>query len=419
MGKGSRESGRLYFVMPAIAKDPLTERLGDSFNRFTRWLDETGTSGHDPYDIWSTPYGLWARGLFYRYGKVAAPGIAPLLLADKFIPGLVAFTTSKKAYATSHAHLILAYLNLYETRGAEAWISRSKVLADELDRMKTTGYAGDGWGYPFDWQNRRGLWLRGTPYITVTPYVFDALLRLYQVTQDDHYKSRLLSVVGFAHKGLNNSQRPSGSVASSYSPLDNSRIVNASAYRAYVLTKASDEFGLVDESKLADKLIRFVLESQDHDGSWPYAVESKGDDFVDHFHTCFVLKNLAKILKVTGDGKVRSALERGYAYYAEHLFDQAGLPKPFSKGGNSLLKYSLYDFAEAVNLGVLLRSVIPGAYDRALHVAKEILDKFQLKDGHFATSVSFAGMINKTAYIRWPQAQLFYSLTALQKETAR
>lgn len=392
--------------------------MSESLIRFTAWLDR-GTDGHDPYDLWSTKYGLWARGLYYRYGKLAAPGLAPLLLADKISPGLVTFATPKKKYATSHAQVILAYLNLYELQGDAAWLTRAKVLADELDQMKTTGYAGDAWGYPFDWQNRRGLWPAGTPYITVTPYAFEALLKLNELTHDGLYKDRVLSVIRFVYKGLNYSQRPTGSLASSYSPLDDSRIVNASAYRAFVLIRAFEKFGLKDEKELAQKFVQFVLESQAPDGSWPYAVESRGDDFIDHFHTCFVLKNLAKIFQVTGSADILEAIKKGHAYYAQHLFDDAGLPKPFSRGGNGFLKYNFYDFAEAIHLGVLLRARIPAAYDKSLFVAKELIERFQLKDGHFVTSIGPMGLVNRTPYIRWPQAQIFYALTALQKEMTK
>ena len=54
-------------------------------------------------------------------------------------------------------------------------------------------------------------------------------------------------------------------------------------------------------------------------------------DFVDHFHTCFVLKALAKIEELTGCSQCRSAIERGVGYYVKNLFDANGLPMPFSK----------------------------------------------------------------------------------------
>jgi len=45
--------------------------------------------------------------------------------------------------------------------------------------------------------------------------------------------------------------------------------------------------------------LNFVLENQNRDGSWSYAV-NEGRDFIDHFHTCFVMKALAKIHGLTG-----------------------------------------------------------------------------------------------------------------------
>ena len=53
--------------------------------------------------------------------------------------------------------------------------------------------------------------------------------------------------------------------------------------------------------------------------------------FVDHFHTCFVLKALAKIESHHRESSMPKAIERGVSYYVSNLFDAKGLPKPFSK----------------------------------------------------------------------------------------
>ena len=41
------------------------------------------------------------------------------------------------------------------------------------------------------------------------------------------------------------------------------------------------------------------MDHQNPDGSWYYAVDGVRD-FVDHFHTCFVMKGLAKVHALTG-----------------------------------------------------------------------------------------------------------------------
>ena len=80
-----------------------------------------------------------------------------------------------------------------------------------------------------------------------------------------------------------------------YSPDDPlGGVVNAAAYRAFMLTSAFRVFAKDEYWSIAERNLTFVLESQNADGSWPYAVDG-ARDFVDHFHTCFVMKALAKI----------------------------------------------------------------------------------------------------------------------------
>ena len=104
--------------------------------------------------------------------------------------------------------------------------------------------------------------------------------------------------------------------------------------------------------------MNFVLENQNPDGSWYYAVD--GRDFIDHFHTCFVMKALAKIHTLTGHRETLDALEKGVKYYLDNLFAEDGLPKPFSKAPRLIVyKRELYDCAECINLCLLLRDRFP------------------------------------------------------------
>jgi hypothetical protein len=69
-----------------------------------------------------------------------------------------------------------------------------------------------------------------------------------------------------------------------------------------------------DYRKIADRNLNFVLENQNRDGSWYYAVDGVRD-FIDHFHTCFVMKALAKIHALTGHEGCLKALSKGMSYY--------------------------------------------------------------------------------------------------------
>src|SRR5207247_9513976 len=136
----------------------------------------------------------------------------------------------------------------------------------------------------------------------------------------------------------------------SYTPFDQGGVMNAAAYRAFLLTSASKVLSNDEYWKIAERNLNFVLENQNPDGSWFYAVDGVRD-FIDHYHTCFVMKALAKIHTLTGHPACLEALSRGIKYYLENLFSEEALPRPFSKAPRlTVYKRELYDCAESITL---------------------------------------------------------------------
>ena len=148
----------------------------------------------------------------------------------------------------------------------------------------------------------------GTPLITTVPYVYEA----FSASLCDRWRTRS----GGRSCGRSPSM-PSGAtgtwrlrrmlLAAAYTPApdDPGGVINASAYRAFLLTKAGIDFSETEYRKVARRNLNFVLDSQNADGSWYYSTDGKRD-FVDHFHTCFVLKALAKIEELTGSASARA-----------------------------------------------------------------------------------------------------------------
>ena len=135
--------------------------------------------------------------------------------------------------------------------------------------------------------------------------------------------------------------------------------MNASSYRAFLLTTAGRRFERDDWVEAAGRNVAFVLREQRADGSWPYATD---DDFVDNFHTCLVLKNLMKVWRSTGEAHVHDSIVRGYQFYVQRLLDDDGLPVPFARSPRlTLHRRDLYDYAEGIYLANLLRDEIPAA----------------------------------------------------------
>jgi hypothetical protein len=192
-------------------------------------------------------------------------------------------------------------------------------------------------------------------------------------------------------------------------------VVNASAYRAFLLTKASLDFSEEKYRRQAEGNMYFVLESQNADGSWYYAMDGKRS-FVDHFHTCFVMKALVKIERLTGNRDCTAAIERGVKYYVECLFDEAGLPKPFSRAPRlTIYRRELYDYAECINLATLLQGRFPELDKRLETVLEDITTRWQRSDGSFRSRHLLLGWDNVPMH-RWAQAQLFRSLCLLLRQ---
>ncbi len=164
--------------------------------------------------------------------------------------------------------------------------------------------------------------------------------------------------------------------------------------------------------RVAERNLNFVLENQESDGSWKYAIA--GDkNFIDHFHTCFVLKALAKIELLTERNLSVPAIDRGVKYYVENLFYDNGLPKPFSIAPRlTVYRQELYDYAECINLGILLQ----GRYDRldlmTSLAAEDLLSRWQKHDGSFRSRRLVLGWDSVPMH-RWAQSQIFRSLSLL------
>ena len=329
-------------------------------------------------------------------------------------PGLRALFVRKGRFATADAQLLLAFINLHSVTGESQYLDQARRLAGDLLETSIPGYQGHCWGYPFDWQNNSGLWRKNTPFITATPYCYEAFAQLSQVTGDPACDEIARSVSRFVFADLKDTADGLDAAAASYGPEDESKVINASAYRAFVLFDAAKRFDLAEYWAKAEANLRFILKHQRADGSWLYAIDSPGEAFIDHFHTCFVLKNLYKLNRLVGDAQVEKAIQKGYEYYRTQLFDEDDSPKCFAiEPRTQIVRLEMYNFAEAITLGSLLADEIPEALKLAQKLAGRLIERYQLSDGHFVTRVYRMGWRHTYPFLRWPQAQLFYALTNL------
>jgi hypothetical protein len=162
------------------------------------------------------------------------------------------------------------------------------------------------------------------------PYVYEAFREVYQIDGNHKWREIMHSIAQHALQDYQDFETSANASTCSYTPEPNELgVINANAYRAFLLMRAAVDFSEEQYRKVAERNMTFVIESQNADGSWYYSTDGQRD-FVDHFHTCFVLKALAKIELLTGNRECTKAIERGVGYYVGNLFDRR-LPKPFSR----------------------------------------------------------------------------------------
>jgi len=253
-----------------------------------------------------------------------------------------------------------------------------------------------------------------TPLITATPYCYEVFTRLFDLTGHAYYRDVAASIAAFVSDDLRDTPTASRAAAGSYTPFDGSKVVNASAYRAFVLFDAAKRFHNEAYRAKASKNLQFILDAQRPDGSWLYAIDSPAEAFIDHFHTCFVLKNLFKLNRDLRSDAVALAIRRGYEWYRRSLFDADDNPRSYAIAPRlQIVRIEMYNVAEAVSLGALLAHSIPEAFTIAETLAARFVHRGQLPAGYWMTRLYIGGIRHRLPFLRWPQSQLFLALTNL------
>src|SRR6202012_2472536 len=116
--------------------------------------------------------------------------------------------------------------------------------------------------YPFDWVTRNGVIKAGTPLITTTPYVYEAFLQIQELQPRDEWKQILQSSIRHVTQDIHDFDFSPTASTCSYTPFDQGGVVNASAYRAFMLTSAAHFTGDDHLLAVARRNLNFVLETQ-------------------------------------------------------------------------------------------------------------------------------------------------------------
>ncbi|MDX6497377.1 MAG: hypothetical protein QOG23_637 [Blastocatellia bacterium] len=401
--------------------------LQSAHQNLWQWCRAQGFAGHDPYDAlnsrWfqATPLKRFriARLAWTQFHKRSPVNFRSLVRIprERNAKGIALFALSA-----------LAEYRRSQTKEAEL---EARELLDDLMWMRLKGWKGAAWGYNFDWQSRSFFAPRGTPTVVPTAFAARALCEAAEVFGQEEYLPFARTICDFMLNDLNRSEESDTEVCFSYSPLDQTRVLNASLLAGETLAvvgRLTGEGGLCD---WAMRAARYVARRQRADGSWTYG----GDDYqswADGFHTAFILASLSRIIDsvrsapgadrgsrasrsrgvVDATGaldELDNTLRRGYDFWQERFFLADGWPKYYP---DRLYPADAHSAASAIVTLVELRGRIPGTMILAEKIAQWAIDNLRDSRGYFHYQRRRFYTV-RIPYMRWSQAWMTYALARL------
>lgn len=388
---------------PDVSRDvesaALLDRVEPVFDRLLTRCEADDWSGYDPYDALRSPLiralsfgSKWPRIAWIQLVKRSPVNLRPWLGVPKGV--------NPKALGLAARALVVEGT----TRGIDRRADVTALL-HRLDSLRSPGTTGSGWGYNFDWQSRAFFVPKGTPSIVCTTFVAHAYLDAYRAFGEAEWLDRAREACEFILVDLHRTLGPDASYCFSYTPVDESRVHNASMLGAELLARVARETG---ESALVDAALaatRYTVAAQADDGSWPYG-EAGNQQWIDSFHTGFVLVSLAEVIEACGAPAWNTVLEKGHRFYRDRFFLEDGTPCYYPDRPYPI---DIHSAAQALVTFARLDEQDPDARAYARRVARWTIDHMLGADGRFHFQ-KHERWTNRISFIRWSQAWMVYGL---------
>ena len=413
-----------------------------------KWCRAQGFAGYDPYDalnsrlFQATPFkrSRTSRLAWTQFHKRSPINFRSLVCIPR--------ERNSKAIAL-FALAAMADYRRDRTRETEI---EGRELLDDLMWMRLKGYSGAAWGYNFDWQSRALFVPRGTPTIVPTAFAGRALCEAAEIFGRDEYLPFARTICDFILNDLNRFEEASDEVCFSYSPLDRTRVFNASLLAAETLASVGKLAGETSLSEWAIRAARYVTRRQRQDGSWAYGADEY-QSWSDSFHTAFILTSLSRLISTFAYGDMSSgqhkplsangekagseafarvtpphpvhtswegqqrafvagaeaALRRGYEFWSERFFLENGWPKYYP---DRLYPADAHSAASAIVTLIELRGRIPGTMVLAEKIAHWAIENLRDRRGFFHYQRRRFHTV-RIPHLRWSEAWMTYALARL------
>lgn len=364
---------------------------------------------YDPYDIWKTALGFRVKDLYNRRRWAGLVPAALLGSFDNFFNNKRRWFYATQEYPIVRAMAALCLINLYRQSGSGRYLEFAERHLEWLVAHSCTGYSGPCWGLGFPHaMSAEIVYDTNTPFSTHTPYALEAFIGFREASGERRFESVVKGILEFFDRDLHTMEEDDEVLATSYGPRHDHVVVNAISYALYAYSLLLPYAPAKRSENLKVKigrLYRYVRRHQRSDGSWFYSPH--GRPFIDCFHSCIVLKNLIKASRAVELTASTAVVQAGYAYLKRAFLDEREfLFRRFSiRNKPSLVRFDLYDNAEALNLALLL-----GDLDLADGLLSSVLQRFVVGPNIYSQIDVLGGRRNRNT-LRWAVMPLLYAMS--------
>jgi hypothetical protein len=384
----------------------MSDDLEYSYNSLSAWCRERDYAGHDPFDALNSRLFQATPLKNSRAARLAWTQVfkrSPLSLRK------IAHVPAERNPKGTALFALAALANFRRTRTKEAEReARSLLSALSAARLDTS--SGAAWGYNFDWQGRAFFAPKGTPTIVPTAFAARAFVEAARDLEDESYLRTARSSCDFILNELPRSFESESEVCWSYSPVDRTRVFNASLLAAETLATVG---ALTKEDELCEwarRGARYVIKRQREDGSWAYGGDAY-QSWADNFHTAFILTSMARIMRAcpASRGELAEATKRGYQFWRDSFFLTNGWPKYFH---DRLYPADAHSAGAGIVALLESRDLDKDALALAQSIARWAIRNLRDPRGFFYYQRRRFYTV-RTPYMRWSQAWMLYALARL------
>ena len=382
-----------------------------------KWIERNGFAGYDPYDVKEVAL---IQKIIRLGNKYFIFEMIREFLFEVFIlfPNISRklLKVSPQINAKAIGLLARSYIDLYIVYNDSKYLTKAEKCFSWLDKNYSKNYVGKGWGYPFDWQAKEKI-PANTPNGIVTTTVADAYWNMYKLTNETKYLNTCVDICLFLLSlpidKINETQ-----LCFSYTPVFINHVHNLNLFVAEFLIKIGTETNNAHWIELGKLATNYTVSNQYADGSFDYDGPPETlRNFIDNYHTAFVLRQLSSIYKLTAYEKYFDALKKGYKYYINNFFEEGKIPKLMK---NRKYRIDIHSCAESINCLCELSDLFPEGIELAKNIAEWTINNLQDRDGYFYHGIfksKLMGIIfkSKKAYIRWGEAWMLKGLSNLLK----